>query len=65
MFEGGMIFDYCPNCKSRSLFRMTIVYQCPACFRFYCDKCRAGGWLTGYKCPHCSLHTPGVLKGRC
>ncbi len=50
------MFDHCPNCARKTLFRTANVYRCPKCFRFFCDRCHAGNWLTGYKCPHCTFH---------
>jgi hypothetical protein len=49
------VFDRCPNCRHRPTFGTTIVYQCSGFHRF-CDKCLAGNFLLGYKCPTCTLH---------
>lgn len=53
------VFDNCPSCQGRSVFsRKIIVYKCPKCRRFFCDKCIAGNRWRGYKCPYCTFHIP-------
>ena len=52
------IFDRCPDCARKSILRTKAVYKCPKCSSFYCDRCRGGNPLFGYKCPHCKFHTP-------
>jgi hypothetical protein len=50
------VFDQCPGCATRSFFRKVIVYQCPKCKKFCCDKCIRGNRAWGYKCPTCTFH---------
>jgi hypothetical protein len=49
------VFDRCPNCKYKPTFSTINVYQCSGFHRF-CDKCLAGNFLFGYKCPSCTIH---------
>lgn len=50
------VFDHCPSCARKTFLRRLSVYKCTKCSRFFCDKCRAGNFLVGHKCPHCKYH---------
>lgn len=55
-------FDRCRNCGHHTFLRTTSVYRCPKCFGLFCDKCRAGNWLLGYKCPHCTFNISSFVE---
>ncbi len=63
-------FKHCPNCQCRTFLRTRAIYRCPKCFRIFCDKCREGNWLFGYRCPHCTylitaVRLPELRTGCC
>ena len=60
--SGTVRFRNCPNCKRKgNLLSRVRIFKCPVCYKIFCDRCVARGWLTAY-CPGCGAKLDGHVQ---